>query len=118
MKSPDTGQTRRCNEPEWEPKAIKWFRPGATPEPGLYWFDGFVDLSMGACEPVEGRYAVLITEDGWVNGFDAEEFSAFRSKVGRFFGEWYGPFEHPPWFGETMVEPAVEMEEGEAGDGI
>ncbi len=116
----DRTERRRRNEPEWEPKVMRWYVPGTMPaEPGLYWFDGFVDFSAGLLPPMEGRFAVLVAEEGNAEGFSTLPYSAFHAEnLDCFHGEWYGPFEAPPWLGEAMVDPEPDREEGEGGDGI
>jgi hypothetical protein len=85
--------------------------------PGLYWFDGFVNFNQTS-PTLEGRCAVLLNAESWVFGFGASsDIPSFRAKVEMMEGEWYGPFECPPWFGDAMIEPIGE-DEVESGSGI
>ncbi len=102
MTTPVPDQTKRRNEPVWEPVSPKWYGAGNKPPPGLYWFEGFVNLSIEFGPPMEGRFVVLVLEDGWINGWGTHAQSAFRAVINDLTGEWFGPFECPPWFGETL----------------
>lgn len=118
MSSGET-RTERCNEPEWEPQELKWFRPGTVPPPGVYWFGGTIEFG-GSSAPFDGNAVVVVPEgDGLLTGiFDFEHEGvrhAFMAEREKMHGEWYGPFEHAPDFGDATIEF---VDEGELGDGI
>lgn len=113
----DRTELHRCNEPDWEPQELLWHRPGTFPEPGTYWFDGFYKPEHA--EEMQGRAIIYIAEkcEVVVGMFLTGETFVHRGIPAELYGEWYGPFECPPWFGDAMSEP-IEDSEVECGSGI